>query len=146
MPQLEVGRVYRRTEVEDYIGYQDGTSDFDIVGLHFPKCVDTWQSGRGGWRNGQEMLVQYKVFSTAELRPQIQDLADVFAHLTEEQRRVELIIERLLNGESAFPVFMQQNDPQRRITEGKHRSVALMQLNSEFVPTFLTGYQDWFAK
>ena len=51
----------------------------------------------------------------------------------------------LLDGRPFYPVFLQQNDPRRRIIEGMHRAVALLQLESPCLPAFLTGYRNWFS-
>lgn len=145
MPKLEEGRVYRRAEVESYIGLQTGTSDFDVVDLHFPRHLETWQHDGRGWRDGEEMLLQYQVFPMAEFKPQLWELADTFSRHEEHQGRVEAIVEVLTSGKPVFPVFLQQNDPQRRIIEGMHRAVALFHLGSPCLPAFLTGYLNWFT-
>ena len=57
MPKLDEGRIYSQTEVENYIGTQDGTSDFDVVELHFPRNIQTWEHVGRGWRDGEKMLL-----------------------------------------------------------------------------------------
>jgi GNAT superfamily N-acetyltransferase len=145
MPQLEEGRIYKRSEVESYIGTQTGTSDFDVMALHFPRNLDTWEHDGRGWRDGEEIVLQYRVFPMAELKPQIWLFEESFRQQENHRQRVERIVEVLLGGNPVYPVFMQENDPQRRIIEGMHRSVALMQIESHCIPAFLAGYLNWFA-
>lgn len=145
MPRLEEGRIYRRAEVENYVGTQTDTSDFGVVDLHFPRNLETWQHEGRAWRDGEEMLLQYHVYPMAEFKPQLWELADTFSRHEGEQSRVEAIVDILTRGEPVYPVLMQQNDPQRRIIEGMHRAVALFHLGSPCIPAFLTGYRNWFT-
>jgi len=145
MPWLEEGRIYQQSEVEDYIGFQTGTSDFVLVEQHFPRNLETWEHDGLGWRDGEEMLLRYLVYPMTEFMNQLWELADTFAMHEEHQKRVDKIIKHLTDGEWVFPVFLQQNDPQKRIIEGMHRAVALFHLESHCIPTFLSGYGNWFS-
>jgi GNAT superfamily N-acetyltransferase len=146
MPKLEEGRVYRRAEVEQYLGEQDGTSDFIIVAtLPFPRHLDTWQTDVRGWRPDEEILLQYRVYPVADFGGQLREREATFHAHEEHRRRVQAIVELLLAGSPVYPVILQENDPQRRIIEGRHRGVALWQLESPYLPAFLTGYRNWFT-
>jgi hypothetical protein len=145
MPKLDEGRIYRRAEVESYIGKQDGTSDFDVVKAYFPRSLETWHTDGRGWRDGEEMLLQYGVYPLAGFNHQILELADTFGQFDEHRKGIEIIVEAFLRGDLVYPVFLQQNDPQQRIIEGMHRSVALWQLGCPCLPVFLTGYGNWFT-
>jgi GNAT superfamily N-acetyltransferase len=145
MPRLDEGRVYHRAEVEQYIGKQDGTSDYDVAAIHFPRNLQTWVHDFRGWRDGEEMLLQYQVYPMAEFKEQLGGLEKAFDRHDEHHNRVQAIVEALLGGERFYPVFIQQNDSQRRIIEGMHRAVALVQLESFCLPAFLTGYRNWFT-
>jgi hypothetical protein len=146
MPKLEEGRLYHREEVGDYLGFQTGSSNFDVAALRFPKNLLTWEDDPLAWRNGEEILLQYQVFPMDALKSQVRSLDATFWELEAERKRVEAIIEILHNGEPLFPVLMQQNDPQRRVIEGMHRSVALLRLESPCLPAFLMGYRAWFTE
>ena len=145
MPLLEEGRIYRRSDVTSYIGTQTGTSDFDVMALHFPRNLVTWEHDGRGWRDGEEVVLQYQVFPMAALKEQIWQLEESFCKRDDHRKRIEEIVESLLGGSPVYPVLMQENDPQRRIIEGMHRAVALMQIESHCIPAFLAGYRNWFA-
>jgi predicted GNAT family acetyltransferase len=145
MPLLDEGRIYRRSEVERYIGTQTGTSDYDVMALHFPRSLETWEHDGRGWRDGEEIVLQYRVFPMADLKPQIGQLEEALRQREDHRRRIDKIVELLLRGSQVFPVFMQENDPQRRIIEGMHRAIALVQIESHCIPAFLAGYRNWFA-
>jgi ribosomal protein S18 acetylase RimI-like enzyme len=81
----------------------------------------------------------------AGFETQVRELEATFNSHEEHRRRVQAIVEILLDGRPFYPVFLQQNDPRRRIIEGMHRAVALLQLESPCLPAFLTGYRNWFA-
>lgn len=144
MPKLDEGRIYRRAEVESYIGMQDGTSDFDVVNAHFPRSLETWHADCLGWRDDEEMLLQYHVYPLVKFKQQIVELANTFDQFEDHRNRIDAVVETFLRGELVYPVFLQQNDPQQRIIEGMHRSVALLQLGCPCLPVFLTGYGNWF--
>jgi hypothetical protein len=144
LPRLETGRVYHRNEVDPYISYQTGASNFDIVYLQFPRFLETWDSDLWQCRNGEEMLLQYQLFDMDGLEQAIKKLEAIFDSHEEHRRRVENIGQVLSTGAPVFPAFMQQNDPQYRIIEGMRRAVALLRLGSRTLPTFLMGYSDWF--
>jgi ribosomal protein S18 acetylase RimI-like enzyme len=145
MPKLEEGRVYRKEEVAEYIGLQDGSSDYNVAVIHFPRNLKTWEHDFRGWRAEEEVLLQYQVYPLADFEDQLRDLEEGFNKDEKHRRRVQAIADILLQGQPVFPVFMQQNDPQRRIIEGMHRAVALKQLESPCLPAFLTGYRNWFT-
>ncbi len=147
MPRLEEGRVYHRQEVEDYIGWQTGTSNFDVMKAHFPRSLDTFEHNQRGWRNGEEILLQYRVFTVEDaLKAQIQSLVQLFMQHEAEWKRVDVISEMLQRGNTVYPVLMQQDDPQRRIIEGNHRAAALYTLECSCLPAFLAGYRNWFSE
>ncbi len=145
MPKLEEGRLYHREEVGDHLGFQTGSSNFDIAALHFPRNLDTWDFDFYARQKGAEILLRYRVFSMDALKPQLRSLEATFWEHETERKRVETIIAILQNGGPVLPVLMQQNDPKRRVIEGMHRSVALLQLESYCLPAFLMGYRNWFA-
>jgi GNAT superfamily N-acetyltransferase len=144
MPNLEEGRIYRRVEVEAYIGNQTGTSDYDVAAAHFPRNLQTWETDFRGWRDGEEMVLQYQIFPLSVFKKKLWELESTFARHDEHQKRVEVIVKCLRRGEPVYPVFLQENDLERRIIEGNHRAVALLQLESHCLPAFLTGYRNWF--
>jgi hypothetical protein len=145
MPKLGEGQIYRRAEVERYIGTQDGTSDFDVAKAHFPRSLESWHTDCRGWRDDDEMLLQYQVYPLARFKQQIVGLAKTFEQFDEHRNRIEAVVEIFKRGDLVYPVFLQQNDPQQRIIEGMHRSVALLQLECPCLPAFLTGYGNWFT-
>jgi GNAT superfamily N-acetyltransferase len=145
VPKLEDGRIYGRTEVEQYIGTQSGTSDFDVMASHFPRNLQTWEHNPRGWRPDEEILLQYQVLPISVFEGQLLKLDEEFSRNEDHRKRVEAIVSCLLDGARVYPVFLQENDFERRIIEGMHRSVALHRLNSRCLPAFLTGYQNWFV-
>ncbi len=145
MPKLEEGRVYHREEVADYIAEQSGTSDFVVMDLHFPIRLDNFEHDPSCWRDGEEILLQYRVFPMDDFRLQICLLVETYRQHRAEWQRVEVIVKLLQAGASFFPVILQQNDPKLRIVEGYHRAAALFSLSSCCLPAFLAGYRDWFT-
>jgi hypothetical protein len=130
--------------------------------LHFPwRDSGPFKHDSKRYRLGEPVLLQFRVFSLIEFDAQLQGFERRFnehdalrdqgrsieslAWRPERDRdRVQKIMEKLESGESIFPVFVQQNDPQRRIVEGMHRAVAVRLLGGEKLPVFLAGYRDWF--
>jgi len=145
LPLLEEGRIYHRAEVEQYIGKQGGSSDYDVMAIHFPRSLDGMDCDLEFYRPDEVVLLQYRVFPLSELASQIRGLELLFESHNAHRERVETIKRLLANGSAVYPLFIQQNDPKRRIVEGMHRAVAMLQLGSPCVPAFLTGYRDWFA-
>jgi ribosomal protein S18 acetylase RimI-like enzyme len=146
MPKLEEGKVYHREEVAPYIGTQSDRSDFDVAALHFPRNLRTWEADVLAWRDREEILLQYMVFDLTEFKEQIRAIETDYMKREDHRERVEAIVEKLMQGNPFYPVLMQQNDLQRRIIEGQHRSIALLRLESECLPTFLMGYGNWFTE
>ena len=145
-PKLEEGRVYHREEVVEYIGDQSGTSDFDVMKSHFPRSLDCWEADPRAWRDGEEILLQYRVFPMEDFKEQMRSLEKTYMQHDSERQRVDAIVETLQSGKPLFPVLMQRDDPQRRISEGYHRAVALWWLESACLPAFLAGYRNWFTE
>jgi GNAT superfamily N-acetyltransferase len=147
MPKLEEERVYHRDEVAAYIGTQEGSSDYTIAELRFPRNLKTWEPDVTAWRDGEEILLQYTVFPMEDFKEQLGPrLAECWERKNDEWNRVERIVEILENGNPFFPVLMQKNDRERRIVEGHHRSMALLSLESDCLPAFLLGYRNWFIE
>ena len=146
MPKLEEGRVYHREEVADYIAAQDGSSDFDVMAIHFPWSLDGFQHNPSGCRDGKEILLQYRVFLMEDLIPQVWSLIETYRQHEAEWQRVEAIVRLLEDGAPFFPVMLQQNDPQRRIVEGNHRAAAMRWHGGDCLPAFLAGYRNWFTE
>ena len=144
LPNLQPGRVYRRCEIEQFVGHQHGTSDFDIANAQFPRDLTTWEADLQLWRAGDEVLVQYQVFPIDRFKRLILELESTFNQHHDHLQRVAAIKQVILKGDVVFPVFLQQNDSQHRLIEGMHRAVALFRLGSPALPAFLTGYSDWF--
>ncbi len=115
-PKLEEGRIYHREEVIEYIADQSGTSDFDVMKLHFPRSLDRWEADLNAWRDGEEILLQYHVFLMEDFKEWMWSLAETYTQSDSERQRVDAIVETLQSGKPLFPVLMQQNDPQRRIS------------------------------
>jgi hypothetical protein len=146
MPKLEEERVYHREEVAEYIGTQSGTSDFTVAELHFPRNLQTWEHDGTAWRDREEVFLQYKVFAIEGFKEQISALETDYMKKSGERERVRFIVETLEKGNPFFPVLIQKNDHRRRIIEGHHRSIALLWLESNFLPAFLLGYKNWFTE
>ncbi len=149
-PSLTPGHVYNREEVRPYVGDQQGTSDWDVAFSHFPRDLRTWDDDLSGWRDKEPYLVQYAVYPLEDFAEQITDLQQAFLECPdakrreEEHSRIRRIVGLLRQGEVVYPVFLQRNDHSKRIIEGMHRAIALMQLRSPWLPAFLMGYRDWF--
>jgi len=158
MPVLEEGRIYSRDEVKDYICVDnEGSNDFNLMFAHFPRNLNTFEFDLEQYRRDEAAFLQYQVFSLGNFAGQIQEIQVAFDKLDAlrqqgkelrrpemDRDRVRLIIEKLQRREMIYPVFIQKNDPQRRIIEGMHRIVALWQLGSPHFPAYLVGYRDWF--
>ena len=95
------------------------------------------------WRQDEEVLYEYRVCDTEVFRPQIEELRTVFRQSCDEWSRVLKIMGVLQCCEFAFPIFTQLNDPQQRIVEGMHRSVAMLELSAESLPVLRVKYADW---
>jgi hypothetical protein len=144
LPELTTGRIYRRHEVEGYFGDQQGSSDYDIVRVGFPRNLDTFSCTLEGWQD-DELLLQYVLVPSETLETQRVMLESQFREVPEHEARVQIIELLLRKGGTAFPVFFQQNDRFSRVLEGNHRLVALLRLKSPVVPAFRVGYPDWFG-
>lgn len=143
LPDLTPGRIYCRHEVEHYFGDQQGSSDYDIVRIGFPRNLTTFECTVLGWKD-EEIVLQYRLLNAEVLAPRRESLEAQFIEKPEHEARVRAIQLLLNRGEPAFPVFFQQNDPQFRVLEGNHRLVALGRLNTPVIPAFCVGYRDWF--
>lgn len=148
VPKLEENRIYHEYEVSQYIGTQSGSSNFKIASLRFPKDFQNDPPEHDGeaWKDGEEILLQYKIFAFANFKEQIKSLESDYLKKSEHSQRVECIVNLLKNGNVFFPVLIHKNDPKCRIDEGHHRSIALLWLESDLLPAFLMGYEDWFKK
>ena len=148
MPLLEDGRVYSRDEVAGYIGSHCGKCEYDFVLLGFPRDICDWELGldHDRYRAGEAMVLQYRVFAIAEFIDQLREKKKRYQARAGEWQRVRETVERLSRGEPVYPVYLQQNDPLKRIIEGNHKAVALLELGSQQLPAFVTGYRDWFIQ
>jgi hypothetical protein len=163
LPDLKEGEIYQHEEVRQYIHVdQEVNSDYWIMVQHFPWEV-TGRFDHDGlrYRRDEPVLLQYRLFPLTDFDTQLRQLQGTFdqhdawrdrgecvqsAFWKKEldRARVEKIVEKLMSGEPVYPVFVQQDDPQRRILEGMHRTIAVQQLGGTVLPVFLAGYRDWF--
>jgi hypothetical protein len=140
LPPLEVGRTYTGTELLSYVAEDDLVK----VTQGFPKDLERWpHENLLAWSPEKEVLFEFAVWDISVLRSQIEDFSNVFRSKQDEWNRVCRIVELLEGGAVAFPVFAQFNDPKRRISEGMHRSVAMLELGVRRVPVLLAKYADW---
>jgi hypothetical protein len=163
MPELEEGRVYQREDVLGYICVDgEGRSDYDLTNLHFPlKVGENHEQDPLSHLADERMLLQYRILPLVEFEGQLEGVEASFAENDSlrdkgaalpplgfrperDTDRTRRIIDKLLCGAVIYPVFIQKNDPQRRIIEGNHRALALKQLRWRQLPAFLVGYRNWF--
>ena len=163
LPDLQEGSIYQQADVRDYIYIDsDGCSDYDLTAQNFPLSVgEKLEADLLSCRQNEKMFVEYQVFPILELEDELQKLEERFKRndakrdegttkfspgfrMEKERDRVQRIVEMLLRGDVIYPVFIQKNDPHRRIIEGGHRALAIKQLGWGQLPTFLAGYRDWF--
>jgi hypothetical protein len=160
MPSLEPGRIYQAEDLVDHLYVDgDGTSDYNLTSQQFPfkKSAGRLVHDALSSRPNEAMVVRYQVLALSDFNTQLRDLEQLFERgdaqrdagtvirrREKECDRVQIIADKLLRGEVIYPVFIQQNDPYRRIIEGNHRAVALYRLGWNQLPVLFAGYADWF--
>jgi hypothetical protein len=139
-PPLEVGRSYCEAEVRPHVA----EDDLSLVKSGFPKDLKRWPHDSGeAWREGEKILFEYIVWDMRDIRPQVEEYRASFLTKPAHWDRVSRIKSLLEGGDVAYPIFAQFNDPRRRITEGIHRSIAMLELAVGRVPVLLAKYADW---
>jgi hypothetical protein len=142
LPPLEVGRTYRAVEVAAHVA----EDDLEIAILGFPRDLARWpHADMLSYRPDEEVLFDYDIWDISLIRPQVEDLRVTFKGVPEQWERVSRIMGRFERGEAAYPIFVQLNDPERRICEGMHRAVAMLELGVSRVPVLQAKYGDWKA-
>jgi PAS domain-containing protein len=142
LPNLVEERIYRREEVEGYIGENEGTSDYLLIRYNFPFDPVRRSVTLTGWRAEGIIDLKYRVFRLRDLEAQILERQALFLGRPEHRAKVDAIRSLLEQGQPVFPVFIYEIDPQQEIREGNHRAVALLELGSEFLPAFLPCYRE----
>lgn len=146
LPDLVEGRIYSASEVEQYIGEQDGTSDYDLIVNQFPRSLDSSDIDFDNWQDGDEVLLRYELPPVQIFDEQLVIFRQRTSSSPSDRARVHAILDRLKAGECALPVFIQHNDPRQRILEGTHRIVAWSEIGLNPVPVFVAGYRNWFSE
>jgi hypothetical protein len=141
MPNLRIGQSYKWTELTEVASDEDRR----LVTVGFPKDIDRWpHENLLLYRPDEEIYLEYTEWSLDVLRPQLEELRELFKTDANHWVRVKRIKELLQQGEPARPVFVQKNDVQKkRIVEGMHRAVAFLELGADSIPVLLTKYADW---
>lgn len=140
LPDLRPGVTYTFQEVEPFVA----ADDLRLVNVGFPKHLEEWPSEDIlGYRPNEPVLLEYHVLPIQVLEQTILEWHKLFDESQDHKGRVAEIANRLQGGEMALPVFVQKNDPHKRIVEGFHRAVAMWLLNSAEVPVLYTKYADW---
>ena len=140
MPDLIEGSTYTLEEAKPYVA----EDDLKLIQIGFPKSIKNWPNeDLLQWRSNEPILFEYRKVLILEFESQIQEYYRLYQKSVGHDERVRSIIKKLERGETAYPVFVQKNDPQLRISEGMHRAVAMWLLKAQFIPTFLTKYKCW---
>jgi hypothetical protein len=146
MPNLEIGNLYCEAEVRHlFVDHGGGSTDWGRVKVRFPwRLDDPRNDDMERFRSNDEMVVQYEELPITAILEQIRHLQSVFEAKPMERQRIEAIKDKYGRNEPVYPVFLQGNDSQNRISEGMHRAVALLESGATIIPIFRTGYRDWF--
>jgi hypothetical protein len=140
LPPLQIGKTYKASDLTQMLS----EDELERASIGFPSDIQQWpNTDILRYRPDEEIVFDYVVMPIGVLRPQIVDLRRLFRTKEDDWCRVRRIKELLERGEVAWPVFIQKNDPEKRITEGMHRSVAMLQLSIGQLPVLLSKYQDW---
>lgn len=65
---------------------------------------------------------------------QINQMHNTYPDFPKEKARTDKIVKLLKNGAPALPIYVEKNDPQRFIMEGRHRIVAFYLLGMTKIP------------
>ena len=139
LPDLEPGRTYKRTELAHLVPEDDLLQATNC----FPTDIECWPiKDIQLWRRDGEVLFEYTEMDIRDALIDIQTLWRDFERRPDHRIRVEKIKRLLETEKPAWPVFIQKNDPHKRIVEGRHRSVAMMELLVPRLPVLLSKYAD----
>jgi hypothetical protein len=149
MPTLIVGRVYEQAEIREYMGEQQGSDEFGVLKANFHRDINDWPNharpNREFLRN-ERILFEYQIFPLCELANQARAFEEAFRPHQEHEERIEAIVRRVRSGDFQWPVYIQKDDPKRRLFEAFHRLIAFLRLDAPSVPVFLVGWHSWFGK
>jgi hypothetical protein len=145
MPKLELGKVYEAHEVEKYTIQPDGTNDYNLAIGSFPHDLSDKDlaCNNQAFQPGEKVLLKYLVLDLADFRTEIEQLSTIFRRQPAHWERVTKIVKVLTDGHTFHPVFVQRDAIRKRILEGMHRAVALLEMGSQVLPTFILGYRNW---
>lgn len=62
-----------------------------------------------------------------------------YAKFPHDRRRMEAIVKKIQAGEPILPVFIEENDPDRFIMEGRHRIVAFLVMGITDIPVLFAS-------
>lgn len=89
------------------------------------------------YQEGLQFTFQYLPMS--QFASQAKEMIESLPEFPDDKRRINKIKKLLKEGQPSFPVFVDAQDPDLFVLEGRHRLCALFQLNHALVPVLLVN-------
>jgi len=90
----------------------------------------------GEWldKNIEDIEFYYKVESIEMFKDTAVEMESTYGEFTDEEERTRYILSLIKDGEKIMPIFVEKNDADKFIMEGRHRIVAFMWLGLKEIP------------
>jgi hypothetical protein len=82
----------------------------------------------------QNLMLRKAEVPAESFRSLVDNLVETYANFPGEKIRTQKILKKIGKGEPLLPVFIEENDPESFIMEGRHRIVAFLLAGASTVP------------
>lgn len=87
----------------------------------------------------QQLALKRSSLPAETFRELVSGLVDSYDHLPGERKRMQKILKEIENGAPLLPVFIEEDDPENFIMEGRHRIVAFLLAGVTTVPVMFAS-------
>jgi hypothetical protein len=107
----------------------------EMTGLTETSIED--QSSVREWMSCEKIHFTKSIISISLILKQINEMESTYEEFTEDKLRTKIIYEKIMNGESLEPLYIEESDLSYFVMEGRHRMVAMKMAKINDIPVML---------
>ena len=96
----------------------------------------------GEWFPSKELKFYMGEIETEKIKKDILGMISTYEEFPKDKKRTDKIVKLLKQGQRRLPIFIEKDDPDLLILEGRHRMVANYLLGYEKIPVVYVEVQD----
>lgn len=91
------------------------------------------------WLRTKNLTFRFDKLPVKIIKKQIQEMYFSYEEFSEDEDRTDKIIEEVNDSGKLYPIFIEENDPNYFVMEGRHRMVAMWKLGYRKIPVMFVS-------